>query len=254
MARLAIRTANFQISFRLIQELRSRNIEFDVYELSEKLPSNDIIWFAESSEIIESDPKGKAIPTDIDNIEKSIELALLLVKGLGDPKELVIGIDPGPYPGMAWLVDGAFVGVSQLESIGKITKKVNLLFDAINSQRLMIRVGNGAPLIRDRIINLCIDNNWNIEEVDEAKTSKGLLRHNHSISALRIASMSGNRVWELRKIKPSRGEIKEIQRQSRKLSKGKLTISYQHAEEVGKGEKSLMEAIELNVTHSSEES
>ena len=88
--------------------------------------------------------------------------------------------------------------------------------------------------------------------VDESKTSRGLLRHNHSISALRIASNSGQRVWELREITPLPGQIKEIQRQSRKFSKGKLTISFGQAELVAKGELSLTEAIE-NLSHSSEE-
>ena len=117
---------------------------------------------------------------------------------------------------------------------------------------MLIRIGNGDPLIRDRIINICIGNNWNVEVVDESKTSKGLLRHNHSISALRIASNSGQRVWELREINPLPGQIKEIQRQSRKFSKGKLTISYSQAELVAKGELSLTDAIE-NFSHSSDE-
>jgi hypothetical protein len=52
MARLAIRTANFQLSYKLIQSLRSRKIGFDVMDISERFTSNDIIWFAEGSEII----------------------------------------------------------------------------------------------------------------------------------------------------------------------------------------------------------
>ncbi|MBT4924297.1 MAG: hypothetical protein HON16_00925 [Euryarchaeota archaeon] len=88
--------------------------------------------------------------------------------------------------------------------------------------------------------------------VDESKTSRGLLRHNHSISALRIASITGIRVWELRDINPLPGQIKEIQRQSRKFSKGKLTIPYEQAQLVAKGELSLSEAVGEN-SHSSEE-
>ncbi len=252
MGKLAIRTSNFQLSFRLIQELRARNLDFDVYEITEKLPSSDMIWFAESSEIIENPSIGRPIPTNIENIEQSVELALVLSKGLENPKQLVIGIDPGPYPGMSWLVDGAFVGVAQLESIEYIFPKIKSLYDAIKSQQLLVRVGDGDPLIRDRIINICLGKNWNVELVDESKTSKGLLRHNHSISALRIASMSGVRVWEIRIIKPSTGQIKEIQRQSRKLSKGKFTISYQKAEEVAKGKITLSQSIGLEDYSSSE--
>lgn len=252
MARLAIRTANFQLSYKLIKSLRSRKIIFIIMDISEKITSSDIIWFAEASEIIESNSAGKAIPTSIETIEDSIEFALLVMKGLDEPNQLVFGIDPGPYPGLAWLADGVFIGVSQLQSTEQISNKIKSISNSISAHSFLIRIGNGDPLIRDRIINLCIDNNWNIEVVDEAKTSRGLLRHNHSISALRIASISGIRVWELREINPLPGQIKEIQRQSRKFSKGKLTISYQQAELVAKGELSLEDAIGEN-SHSSEE-
>lgn len=252
MARLAIRTANFQLSYKLIQSLRARKITFEVKEISEKLTSKDIIWFAEGSEIIDSDSIGKAIPTTIETIEESIEFALLVMKGLDEPNQLVFGIDPGPYPGLAWLADGVFIGVSQLQSIEEISQKISSVSSSINARSILIRIGNGDPLIRDRIINMCIEKNWNLEVVDESKTSRGLLRHNHSISALRIASISGIRVWELREINPLPGQIKEIQRQSRKLSKGKLTISYEQAELVAKGEASLNDIIE-NKGHSSDE-
>jgi hypothetical protein len=252
MARLAIRTANFQLSYKLIQSLRARKITFEVKEISEKLTSKDIIWFAEGSEIIDSDSIGKAIPTTIETIEESIEFALLVMKGLDEPNQLVFGIDPGPYPGLAWLADGVFIGVSQLQSIEAISQKISSVSSSINARSILIRIGNGDPLIRDRIINMCIEKNWNLEVVDESKTSRGLLRHNHSISALRIASISGIRVWELREINPLPGQIKEIQRQSRKLSKGKLTISYEQAELVAKGEASLNDIIE-NKGHSSDE-
>ncbi|MDG1550465.1 MAG: hypothetical protein P8Q95_01940 [Candidatus Poseidoniaceae archaeon] len=252
MARLAIRTANFQLSYKLIQSLRSRKIVFDVMDISENFTSNDIIWFAEGSEIIGRDSVGKAIPTSVDTIDSSIEFALLILKGLDEPNQLVFGIDPGPYPGLAWLVDGVFIGVSQLQSLEEISNKVKSVSNSIPAHSVLIRIGNGDPLIRDRIINLCIEHNWNIEVVDESKTSRGLLRHNHSISALRIASITGIRVWELREINPLPGQIKEIQRQSRKFSKGKLTIPYGQAELVAKGELSLSEAVGDN-SHSSEE-
>ena len=252
MASLAIRTANFQLSYKLIQSLRLRKIKFDVLDISDKITSNDIIWFAEGSEIIDNDSLGKAIPTTIETIDSSIEFALLVLKGLDEPKQLVFGIDPGPYPGLSWVADGVYIGVSQLQSIDEIAWKIKSVVDSISAQSILIRIGDGDPLIRDRIINICIQNNWILEVVNEAKTSKGLLRHNHSISALRIASNSGERIWELREINPLRGQIKEIQRQSRKFSKGKLTISYEHAELVAKGELTLTEAIE-NITYSSEE-
>ena len=252
MAKLAIRTSNFQLSYKLIKQLRSRNINFDVIDPAEKLSSKEVIWFAESHEILENEHFGKAIPTNIDSIDASIDLALLTMKGLSNPKQLIFGIVPGPYPGLAWLADGVFIGVSQLQSIEEIREKIISISHAIQSQSMLIRIGDGDPLIRDRIVNICVTNNWNIEIVDERRTSRGLHRHNHSISALRISSMSGIRVWELRDIEPSSGQVKEIQRQSRKLSNGLFTISFEQARKVAKGYLSLQEIVS-KINHSSSE-
>ena len=119
-------------------------------------------------------------------------------------------------------------------------------------KNITIRVGDGAPLIRDRIINDCISRNWVVEQVDEKKTSSGLIRNNHSISALRIAANSGKQIWQLRNITPTEGDIKYIQTESRKQSKGEFTISKAVAILVAKGELSMEDALEQRGHSSSE--
>jgi hypothetical protein len=52
-------------------------------------------------------------------------------------------------------------------------------------------------------------------------------------------------VWEQRSITPTEGQLKEIQRQSRKLSNGRKTISTELALAVARGEMPLHEAIVL---------
>ena len=166
---------------------------------------------------------------------------------------MVIGIDPGPYPGIAWLVDGAFCGILELTSIQEIIPNLLKLRRIADFKDITIRVGDGAPLIRDRIINDCISRNWIVEQVDEKKTSSGLIRNNHSISALRIAANSGKKIWQLRNITPTEGDIKYIQTESRKRSKGEFTISKAVAILVAKGELSMEEALEQHGHSSSEE-
>ena len=167
--------------------------------------------------------------------------------------KLTIGIDPGPYPGVAWLVDGAFAGVSQLKAVEELIPKIKLLNESLKCQEMIIRIGDGAPLIRDQIINLCIALNWTVQQVNENKTSKGLIRNNHSISALRIATNSGDRVWQQREIIPTAGEVKFIQGESRKLSGGEITIPKQLAMLVASGDMSLTEAVMSHQNYSSEE-
>ncbi len=108
-------------------------------------------------------------------------------------------------------------------------------------------------MIRDRIINDCILQNWIVEQVNETKTSLGLIRNNHSISALRIAANSGTKVWQTRDLSPTDGEIKYIQTESRKRSNGEITISRSTAVLVALGEMSMDEAITTCRHYSSEE-
>ncbi len=253
MARLAIRTDDFQLSFKLIEILRAKKLDFVILDINIPLPSNEFIWFAKADEILQDSTIGKPIPTDIETIESSVYSAMFQLSNALESLKLTIGIDPGPYPGLAWLVDGAFTGVSQLKSLDELVPKIEMLKTTLNCQEMIILIGDGAPLFRDQIINLCLAANWIVQQVNETKTSKGLIRNNHSISALRIATNNGTRVWQQRVIKPTLGEIKFIQGESRKLSMGELTISKQLAKLVACGEMSLSEAIMTHSSHSSEE-
>jgi hypothetical protein len=135
--------------------------------------------------------------------------------------------------------------MAQLEGITDVIGHIRSIERAIEHHVCKVRIGNGAPLIRDHIINDCIAENIWMEEVNEARTSKGLLRHNHVVSAVRIAMLRGKRVWEQRSITPTDGQLKEIQRQSRKLSNGRKTISTELALAVARGEMPLDEALVL---------
>ena len=82
-----------------------------------------------------------------------------------------------------------------------------------------------------------------VELVDERKTSRGLNRNQHAVSAIRIATLSGERIWEVVKMEPKDGELREIQRKSRIKSQGRITISSELAKKVALGELTLAEAI-----------
>ena len=253
MARLVIRTEDFQLSFKLIEELRSRNIKFEVIDIHNEIVNRSTIWFSSPIEILEHPTAGKSIPVSLDSIESAVYSAIFLLRGIENSVFLTIGIDPGPYPGLAWLVDGVFIGVSQLASVAELVPEIEKLIRSLEFQTMLIRIGDGAPLIRDQIINYCIAKNWVIEQVNESKTSSGLVRNNHAISALRIAANSGQRILQIRELRPKHGDVKYIQTQSRKMSNGQITISQHLALLVAKGELTMQEAIIDQSSYSSEE-
>ena len=244
MPRLAIRTIDFKLAFRLMTELKRRRLRFILLEHDAVLPEQDMIWFGSEVEVATYRDEGKPIAATAITVKDAVDNAVRLQRGITQVHQLCFGIDPGPRPGLAWLADGVVLGVAQFERIENIAAQIIGISTALEFKRMVIRIGDGAPLSRDQIINDCLTHQLEIEMVNEAKTSHGLLRHNHVISAVRIALLSGVRVWEFQEIQPSMGELRDIQRQSRKKSNGRRTISSDLAYAVACGDLTLEEAIE----------
>lgn len=226
-----------------MEALRKKGLPFTQLEIGQSLPSKDTIWFGSEEEVANAIGEGRGIACNIDCCESAVTQATILINGLSVIENISIGIDPGPRPGLAWLADGVLMGVAQLEGVDFVVDHVNSITSAAEFKNITLRIGDGAPLLRDRIINKCLENQWNIEEVDEAKTSRGLLRHNHSTSAVRIALLRGKRVWQQRVLKPTAGQIRYIQNQSRTESSGAKTISKELAAKVGTGELTMPQAL-----------
>ena len=244
MPRLAIRTIDFKLAFRLMTELKRRGLRFILLEYDAVLPEQDMIWFGNDVEVATYRDEGKPIAASSVSVKAAVDNAVRIQRGITQVHQLCFGVDPGPRPGIAWLADGVVLGVAQFERIENIAAQIIGISSALEFKRMVIRIGDGAPLSRDQIINDCLTHQLEVEMVNEAKTSRGLLRHNHVISAIRIALLSGEHVWEFREIQPTIGEIREIQRQSRKRSNGRKTISSDVAYAVACGELTLEEAIQ----------
>ncbi len=243
VARLAVRTTDFRLAFQLMQTLKQRGIKFDLLDYHAPLPYGDTVWMATELETSERGNEGLPVAATIESIDGAVERAIQHLRGVHQIHELTFGVDPGPRPGVAWMGDGVLLGMAQLESVGDVVGHIRSIEKAVHHASTVIRIGDGAPLLRDHIINECLAEGLLVEQVDEAKTSKGLLRHNHVVSAVRIALLVGLRVWEQRSISPTMGELKEIQRQSRKLSQGRITISTKLALAVARRELNLHEAL-----------
>lgn len=243
MSRLAVRTIDFKLAYRLMNELKKRALRFSLLEHDAVLPERDTIWFGSEVEVARFRTEGRAIAVSIGTVEEAVDKAVRMMRGIEHVHRLCFGIDPGPRPGIAWLADGAVLGVAQLENADLVSGHIAAIAASIEYSSMVVRIGDGAPLIRDRIMNDCLTHSYDMEQVNEAKTSRGLLRHNHVVSAIRIAMLAGERIYEFRTVQPTEGDLREIQRQSRKRSNGRKTISMDMAYEVATGKISLDQAI-----------
>ena len=235
MRRIAVRTDDFRLSFHLMRELKRRKCEFVMLAPDDKW---DGILLTSPEEVVDGE-----IPATEETLEISVERAIQASRGFESAVQLVFGVDPGPRPGIAWLADGIVVGSAQLEEINGVADHIIGLSSAVKHQRMCVKVGDGAPLIRDRIINQLILRGIETLQVSEYRTSSGSRVKTHLHAATRIALMGGNKVYKIRDLNPTEGDLKEIQRQSRILSSGDFTISTELARLVACGEISIEDAI-----------
>lgn len=235
MRRIAVRTDDFRLSFHLMRELKRRKCEFVMLAPEDKW---DGILLTSPEEVMDGE-----IPATEETLEISVERAIQASRGFESAVQLVFGVDPGPRPGIAWLADGIVVGSAQLEEINGVADHIIGLSSAVKHQRMCVKVGDGAPLIRDRIINQLILRGIETLQVSEYRTSSGSRVKTHLHAATRIALMGGNKVYKIRDLNPTEGDLKEIQRQSRILSSGDFTISTELARMVACGEISIEDAI-----------
>ncbi len=179
--------------------------------------------------------------------QAALDMACSMLFG-EDFEEIVIGIDPGNYPGIAVLGNNKTVSVHHV-SIGEVCPLVKRIMRDYRDKKLLVRIGHGARLIRTRLINDLLDLGLRIEMVDETGTTPHLGKGVHGqvvsdiIAATNIARIKGKNVGK-QYIEPSHGEVRVIQEHSREYSNGRMTIPRLLARAVAKGEMTLGEAVE----------
>lgn len=178
-----------------------------------------------------------------DDPECAINMALSVVHGGDEFNTLVVGIDPGPRPGMVVLGDGKVLVSKIIQLPEQVADEISDIINFIEFQKIIVRIGHGDPTNRNRSICALWDIVDHIEVVDETSTTvKSSVPDVEA--ALAIARTPGIRLLHRPIVSPTSGEIRDLQRLSRLESEGRLTISHELALRVAKGEITLMEAIE----------
>ena len=121
---------------------------------------------------------------------------------------------------------------------------IQAIASGIQHDRITVRIGDGSTTLRNRISNCCLARDLAVEFVDERRTSRGISRHHHHAAATRIALIDGVRINHRQQVSPADGELRELQRRSRRMSDGRITISRNLAKSVAVGRLTMDEALE----------
>jgi hypothetical protein len=237
---IGILTSDFRVYHNLITALKRRDLPFASLSFDEPIPLNIGVIITTKGE--EDKIEFKKIVCAQNDIELAIDIAERKLKGKEKCKRLIIGIDPGKRPGLAVIGDGEILNTSQVSSPEKVKEIVSRAIKSYPSEETIVRIGHGDTTHRNRIINSLSEFKLRIEISDETRTTK--ISDSPDIdAAIDIALKEGQKAKRRYKVKPTQGELRDIQRRSRIESKGRVTISKEEAKKVAQGKLTIEEAI-----------
>lgn len=239
---IGLMTQDFEAYYECVRLLREKNVPF--YSLSAKGPAPAYISVVLTTEECVRNMRPERIVRIEGDVESAVERAINLDQGKPLYERLVIGIDPGKRPGICICGDGEILRTYHAHMLSKVTDFVRKTLDIYQYRSAVVRIGHGAPTQRNILINSLLDLGIEIEVVDETSTSEGKCAPDIQ-AAIHISGSRGKPISKRMPVRPSEGEVRDIQRISRIESKGELTISKALAIKVAKGQLGMPEAINV---------
>ncbi|MHB1492162.1 MAG: hypothetical protein ACYCR7_00435 [Thermoplasmataceae archaeon] len=188
MVRFGIYTDDFRFYYRAIKTLKewklpycsidnATDIPIDVPIVLSSLKDEQIIKF----QIRENSP------------ERAIRKALPTLAGKREFTSLIIGIDPGPKPGVAVSADMIIVEAKELPSVSDAVLFVKGVLTDYNYKQSKIKLGNGDKPNRKKLIFQLVQLDVEVNIVNEKGTSGPHAIHNNALSAARITLIDDSR-------------------------------------------------------------
>ncbi len=231
--KIGIFMSDFRLGYLVSLELKKRGIKYEILQSENEIDKYPLV--------ISNVLHGRNI-IFCDNPENCARKAVAYTYGKRKFKKIVVGIDPGPKPGIAVVGDGYFVEEIQLSNLWEVRRYIDSISEGYEPEYMIIRIGDGDIVNRNRIVNALIGT-YPVELVDERNTSESITNKDVE-SAKAIAFSRGKMIRDKLNTVIREGYIRELQRRSRIESNGKITISRALAKDVAQGKLSLEEAIE----------
>lgn len=241
LAHVAVVTEDFSLYHDLVVRLKRRSIPFASLSPRDPLPDDVGVVITSPAEADAID--FRPVVATRGDLEDAIDQALKALAGREPAQLVAVGVDPGRSIGVAAVADGLVVSSARCGAVDEAVNRVRLLLQRHPAARQVIRVGNGAPTVRDVLIRRLLVYGVPVEVVDESRTTRPVEAPDVR-AAMTIAATRGERVERPPDVHVARGEVKDIQRLSRIRSGGRFTIPRDLAEQVALGAISLEAAVE----------
>ncbi len=236
-------TEDFELSYDLIRLLKRRGLVFKSLDFRDPVPGDVGVVITGEGEAGRVDHP-RVVEAGNDR-EMAIVEAVQLLSGKESFRTLVVGVDPGEKRiGFALVADGTVLEAKQLNTVGEVEEALDQVVDRYPVRSLIVRIGHGAPTVRNRIVNAALGLGLRVEIADETSTTRKVDLPDVE-AAITIAGLPGVPIDSALRVAPSKGELRHIKKMSRERSGGAITISSKLASRVALGELSLEEAIAI---------
>ena len=152
--------------------------------------------------------------------------------------DLIVGIDPGGTIGIAIVGGNRVLFQHEFENAKNLVQIMESIQEEIGLN--LIKIGTGSPPERNQIVKSLEKYSDIITLVNENRSGSG----SHTAAATRIALRRGS-LENQKDYEPKEGEIAWIQQESRRLSKGLVTIDKRLAHQILIGEINMSDAIKV---------
>lgn len=243
MRPIGILTEDFELSYDLIRLLKRRGLPLKSLDFRDPIPADVGVVITGQGEAVRIGHP-KVVEAGRDR-EIAISEAIQLMTGKERVMMLIVGIDPGEKRiGFAIVADGTVLEAKQLRAVGEVEETLDLVMERYTAKNVLVRIGHGAPTVRNRIVNAALGRGLRVEIADETSTTRKVDLPDVE-AAITIAGLPGVTIDSALRVSPSKGELKHIKKRSRTQSGGEITISTTLAQRVAMGELTMEEAISI---------
>ena len=221
---------DFSLLNKITSKIKSK--EFILRHIKEIPPNDKNISVIISKDRIHDCDLPQIQPRNLEILELRIRCAFY------DCHNLIAGIDPGGTNGLAVVGSNRILYQNEFKNIGNLVQIIKTINEEVGLN--LIKIGTGSPPERNQIINSLQRFSNLIKLVSEKRSGSG----SHTAAATRIA-LRKEVLENPENYRPKDGEIAWIQQESRRLSKGLVTIDKKLAQQILVGKLNMSDAIKV---------
>ncbi|UCC94042.1 MAG: hypothetical protein JSW25_05115, partial [Thermoplasmata archaeon] len=171
MRPIGIMTEDFELSYDLMRLLKRRGIPFKSLDFRQPVPADVAVVITGEGEASRVDHP-KVVEGGSDR-ELAIADAIQLMTGKESVRTMIVGIDPGEKRiGFAVLADGTVLEAKQMATVGDVEEALDTVVERYSARNVLVRIGHGAPTVRNRIVNIALGRHLRVEIADETSTTR----------------------------------------------------------------------------------